>query len=242
MTKEKALERVRSLSQKIDKGELSLNEWKWQRAEAMCDAQDAGATIREIAKEAGFKLDKDGKSSAAKMNMRVWRVYDEQGRGPRPEWAEAYAEERGIDWDEEQARIDRATTKKVLRNETQREQVLSELSEDEQIEVAGAALQPIVKKGESDRKDRNARRREHAAEGDAAHYEMVRLQLAKANDSIREAVFTTREAGFTEEHKERLIERLDETAGLIDTLRLAITGAEGVDWDAELVRLTEGGS
>jgi len=138
MNKSSALAKVESLSRRIAKSETSLEAWKWQRAEAMAEAADAGATVREIATAAGFAVDKKGDSNSVRANIKTFRMYPAE---PRPSYPDAYDAVTGFDREAAQVRTDTARAKKVLTEAPleQVERLISELPADRQQAVAAAS-------------------------------------------------------------------------------------------------------
>lgn len=140
MNKEQALQKVETLSRKIATGETSLEQWKWQRAEAMAQAADAGATQREIARRAGG-IDQ----AEVSRHVRVWR--DAGTASPRPDWKTAFDNATGFDRDAAQERTDRARTKRILATAPleQVEQIIAGLPKERQQAVAAAAGHEYLK-------------------------------------------------------------------------------------------------
>jgi hypothetical protein len=146
MTKQAALQKVESLSRKIATSETSLEGWKWQRAEAMAAAADAGATQREIAKAAGFR-NHQPVADAIKIVAR----YPSQ---PRPPYSEAYDNVTGFDRDAAQDRTDRARTKRTLAK-SDPEQIAEQILNDPEIRLnVGKALDLHYKEREQKAKQR----------------------------------------------------------------------------------------
>lgn len=130
--KERALAKVSKLSAKIEGAELSLNEWKWARAEAMAEASDVGATQEEIGEAAGMNRD------SARRHIRIWNAYGTYAS--KPSYSEAFDDVTGFDRDAAQERTDAARTKRTLREAPleQVEQIISELPAERQQAIAAA--------------------------------------------------------------------------------------------------------
>lgn len=139
MTKASALQKVETLSRKIEKSETSLEAWKWQRAEAMAAAADAGATQREIGNAAGMAGQKAG------IHIRIWNRYGSLAH--RPTYSKAHEDVSGLNREKAQERTDRARTKKYLSELPLEavEQVVSELPRERQRAIGAVAGNEYLK-------------------------------------------------------------------------------------------------
>lgn len=137
--------------------------------------------------------------------------------------------------DSDRRRLDMA--KQVAR--TNPSAIIEGLSEDERLELASAALEPSRRQGEQEKQQRRAVREEHQVDPDSTHYRIVMLDIAKAEGALGDGTTIARDARFSDENRTRLLARLNVTTDMVDVLRLAISGAENVDWDEELRRINE---
>lgn len=137
LTKSQALERVSSLSRKIDKGELDLDSWKWQRAKAMAAAADVGATQREIAKAAGLTL------AASQRHLKVGKL----DPGTWSSYSDAFDDLNGFDRDAAQARTDRSRAARVFAEQPLEhvERIIDQLPPERKRAVAAAAGHAYLK-------------------------------------------------------------------------------------------------
>lgn len=160
MNRKTALARVEALSRKIASGETSVEQWKWQRSEAMTVATDARATQREIAKAAGIDQRTVGRHIA------VWRAFEEVPASSRPPYADAFDEVTGFDREAAQTRTDNARTRKVLTDAPMEriEQIIDALPAERKQQIAAAAghryLKARQEQDEAERRETLAERRE----------------------------------------------------------------------------------
>ena len=221
--KERALAQVAELSAKIERGETSLDSWKWKRAEAMAAATDAGATQREIAQAAGFAYDAGRRESkGVQRHIAVARQYP-SGVDELVSWQEAYDAVTGFDREAAQDRTDRARTRRVLSDASleQVEAIVADLPPERRQAIAAAAGNEYAKaRQDYDDRERTAtpgerREREQAQEritraarqatGDFVSLGIIG-HLEQATDELREL---TGDASLTPDAARRIEAALD---------------------------------
>lgn len=140
-------------------------------------------------------------------------------------------------------RAAKSHAKAVLRDATQRGNVLDALDEEDLLDVATDAAQKVSEKvwaeGRERKRDARANREERSTDPSGTHLKLIRLDLAKADDAIARAINTARDAGWSEKQTEQLLARIAKTEGLIAVLKLAVTNETDIDWDAALAKLVE---
>lgn len=222
----------------IDAAQGSLDSRKWKLAERLAKENDAGRTIDVLAGEVGREKSVVGRW------IQVHRKYGVGAGADKPaSFARAIEELRGKTPESERARKDVSATKSTLRDPDKRAKALDALEEDDLLDVAADAAQKVSEKAREKgwERKRNARanREERSADPSGTHLKLIRLDLAKADDAIARAVNTARDAGWSKSQTEQLLARIVKTEGLLDVLKLAVSGETDIDWDAELADLIE---
>ncbi len=230
MGKQEALERVSALSQKIANGEMSLDQWKWQRAEAMAQASESGATQREIAEVAGIS------QPAVNRHLKVW--LDKGALSDRTSYSEAYDAVTGFDREAAQARVDIAATRRTLTDAPAEvlEGIVQALpaGSRHRIREAVANTGPLVIGGE----EAERKRKEKHKEAHSLRWVEANGDLGKMRRLAMGVLTLAREVPFEDEERELLVGDIEQITAVLGLCKLAISGTSGVDWDAELERMT----